>query len=233
VKTHRTVRGGRLRIALLAAFIVMTGTAYASTAPDTQQPGSGGTAAGAVQPGPARIHASVTRHVRRGSAVRVGGALRPAQGGRRLRIEVRSRGRWRRVGRARTGRGGRFRAKWQPGAAGRYRLRVRLSGRGPAAAASGPSRRVHVYRPGAASWYGPGLYGNGTSCGGSLTPGRLGVAHKTLPCGTRVTFRYGSRSVTVPVIDRGPFGGGREWDLTAATKQRLGFGSTGTVWTTE
>ena len=59
------------------------------------------------------------------------------------------------------------------------------------------------------------------------------MAHKRLPCGTRVTFRYRGRSVTVRVIDRGPYVGGREWDLTAATKARLGFGSTGTVWSTK
>jgi rare lipoprotein A (peptidoglycan hydrolase) len=58
------------------------------------------------------------------------------------------------------------------------------------------------------------------------------VAHKRLPCGTRVTFRHGGRSVTVPVIDRGPFAAGREWDLTSATKRRLGFPDTGTVWAT-
>jgi rare lipoprotein A len=34
------------------------------------------------------------------------------------------------------------------------------------------------------------------------------------------------------VIDRGPYVGAREWDLTAATKRRLRFGSTGTVWAT-
>ena len=63
-----------------------------------------------------------------------------------------------------------------------------------------------------------------------LGSGTLGVAHKSLPCGTRVTFRYRGRSVTVPVVDRGPFVGGREWDLTSATKQRLGFGNLGRIW---
>jgi rare lipoprotein A len=38
--------------------------------------------------------------------------------------------------------------------------------------------------------------------------------------------------VRVPVVDRGPYVAGREFDLTAATKQKLGFGSTGTVLTT-
>ena len=66
----------------------------------------------------------------------------------------------------------------------------------------------------------------------TLTPGTLGVANKTLPCGTKVTLRYHGRSVRVPVIDRGPYSGNREFDLTAATKARLGFASTGTVWST-
>jgi rare lipoprotein A len=113
-----------------------------------------------------------------------------------------------------------------------YRLRVRAGGDRFAAASVDRLARVRAYRPGHASWYGPGLYGNRMACGGTLTASTLGVAHKSLPCGTRVTFRYRGRSVTVPVVDRGPFIAGREWDLTSATKNRLGFGSTGTVWTT-
>lgn len=91
---------------------------------------------------------------------------------------------------------------------------------------------MNVYRPADASYYGPGLYGNGTACGKTLTPSTVGVANRTLPCGARVTLRYHGRTVTVPVIDRGPFSGNREYDLTAATKAKLGFGSTGTVLTT-
>jgi len=34
------------------------------------------------------------------------------------------------------------------------------------------------------------------------------------------------------VIDRGPFVGAREWDLTVALKRALGFGSGGIVYTT-
>jgi rare lipoprotein A (peptidoglycan hydrolase) len=60
----------------------------------------------------------------------------------------------------------------------------------------------------------------------------MGVASRTLPCGTLVTLRLGWRSVSVPVIDRGPYVEGREFDLTEATKQALGFGSTGEVWST-
>jgi rare lipoprotein A len=85
------------------------------------------------------------------------------------------------------------------------------------------------WRSSGSSWYGPGLYGNGTACGQTLTKGIVGVAHKTLPCGTKVTLRYRGHTVRVPVVDRGPYVGGREYDLTAATKERLHFGSTGTV----
>ena len=66
----------------------------------------------------------------------------------------------------------------------------------------------------AASYYGPGLYGDGLACGGTLQPGTLGVANKTLPCGTMVTLRYHGRTVTVPVVDRGPYVAGRDFDLT-------------------
>jgi rare lipoprotein A (peptidoglycan hydrolase) len=71
------------------------------------------------------------------------------------------------------------------------------------------------------------------ACGGPLTTNTLGVANKTLPCGTLVTLRYGDHSVRVPVVDRGPYVAGREFDLTEATKRALGFGSTGDVWSTD
>jgi rare lipoprotein A (peptidoglycan hydrolase) len=75
-----------------------------------------------------------------------------------------------------------------------------------------------------ASWYGPGFYGNRTACGQVFTPEILGVAHLSLPCGTLVTLVYGARSITVPVIDRGPYVAGRSIDLSNATKLALGCG---------
>jgi rare lipoprotein A len=93
--------------------------------------------------------------------------------------------------------------------------------------------RVNVFRDANASWYGPGLYGNRLGCGGTLTSSRLGVAHKTLPCGSKVTLRHGRRLVRVRVIDRGPYVGGRDYDLTAATARRLGFHGHGAIQTTE
>jgi hypothetical protein len=72
-------------------------------------------------------------------------------------------------------------------------------------------------------------YGLGLACGGVLGRYQLGVAHKTAPCGTLITFTYGGRSLTVPVIDRGPYIAGREWDLTGATAEALGFPGLGEI----
>ena len=68
------------------------------------------------------------------------------------------------------------------------------------------------------SWYGPGFNGNNGACGmfgsNGLGPEDVGVAHRTLPCGTRVTFRYNGRTVVTQVKDRGPYVAGRIWDMT-------------------
>ena len=93
--------------------------------------------------------------------------------------------------------------------------------------------RLNVYRSAYASWYGPGLYGGHLGCGGTLDAGDLGVAHKSLPCGTRVTLRHHGRVVRVPVIDRGPYAGGREYDLTEATARRLKFKGHGSIQSTK
>jgi rare lipoprotein A len=92
--------------------------------------------------------------------------------------------------------------------------------------------RLDAFRTAHASWYGPGLYGNRLGCGGILTTSTIGVAHKTLPCGTRLTLRHRGRIVRVRVIDRGPYVGGREYDLTAATARRLRFSGHGAILTT-
>jgi rare lipoprotein A len=181
----------------------------------------------------ARIGGRATRHARRGEQVRVRGALRPGKAGRTVHLQLRIAARWRTVDRDRTSSGGRYATTWRPPTQGAYRLRVRFAGDRANGEVTRKLRgRVNVYRPSAASWYGPGFYGSRRACGQTTSSSILGVANKSLPCDTRVTMRYHGRSVTVPVIDRGPFSGAREWDLTPATKERLGFGSTGTVWVT-
>jgi hypothetical protein len=100
------------------------------------------------------------------------------------------------------------------------------------------------------SFYGPGFYcilnqvktclpqGGGspwpkkTACGVLYTRTVVGVAHRTLPCGSLVAFRYGGRTVIAPVIDRGPYVAGRTWDLSGGLCTALRHCFTGTIkWT--
>jgi rare lipoprotein A (peptidoglycan hydrolase) len=83
------------------------------------------------------------------------------------------------------------------------------------------------FRYAGASWYGPGLWGHKTACGNTLRPHTLGVAHKTLPCGTTVKFVYHGNVLITQVIDRGPYVKGRAWDLTKAASDALGFEGVG------
>jgi rare lipoprotein A (peptidoglycan hydrolase) len=98
-----------------------------------------------------------------------------------------------------------------------------------ASAPSGEGLAFGAWRYGGASWYGPGLWGNKTACGMTLQPQTMGVAHKTLPCGTTVKFVYGGRAVVTQVIDRGPYIHGRAWDFTKAVSDALGFEGVGRV----
>jgi hypothetical protein len=84
-------------------------------------------------------------------------------------------------------------------------------------------------RDGEVSWYGPGFYGKRTACGYAMTESLRGVAHRTLPCGTKVTFRNpaNGRTVTTIVVDRGPYVSGRQWDLTGGLCLALGHCYTG------
>jgi len=81
------------------------------------------------------------------------------------------------------------------------------------------------------SWYGPGFWGRGGACGmfgpDGLSPDDVGVAHRTLPCGTKVTFRYNGVTVHTRVVDRGPYVAGRTWDMTKGLCTLLGHCFTG------
>lgn len=67
-----------------------------------------------------------------------------------------------------------------------------------------------------ATWYGPGFYGNRTACGQTLTRRLVGVAHRTLACGTRVAVRWRGMTIRTRVVDRGPWGvAGLNIDMTA------------------
>ncbi len=86
------------------------------------------------------------------------------------------------------------------------------------------------YRYAGASWYGGvSMWGRSTACGQVLRPSTIGVANKTLPCGTPVKFVWHGRSIVAPVIDRGPYVKGRSWDLTEAAADALEFEGIGRI----
>jgi rare lipoprotein A (peptidoglycan hydrolase) len=80
-----------------------------------------------------------------------------------------------------------------------------------------------------ATYYGPGLYGNRTACGVTLRHRTRGVAHRSLPCGTRVPVYRNGLIAIFPVIDRGPHTGGVQLDLTHAAARKLGMRTTSAV----
>jgi rare lipoprotein A (peptidoglycan hydrolase) len=79
-----------------------------------------------------------------------------------------------------------------------------------------PSRKAQI-----ATWFGPGFYGQKTACGQTMSPVIVGVASRTLPCGTLVLVNYKGHRLTVPVIDRGPYANGATWDLTLGAASAL------------
>jgi rare lipoprotein A len=124
------------------------------------------------------------------------------------------------------GHGGRFALKWRADHSGKLAFRAVVLTASASAAAASPSLRITVFHLSRASWYGPGFFGDRTACGKILRRSTLGVANRTLPCGTRVLIMYGGRTIRVPVIDRGPYVGGIYWDLTEATARALGITET-------
>jgi rare lipoprotein A (peptidoglycan hydrolase) len=95
------------------------------------------------------------------------------------------------------------------------------------AAADAPPVKGKVHTTGIATWFGPGFYGKQTACGQTLTPSVIGVANRTLPCGTLIKVSYQGRALTVPVLDRGPYSStGAAWDLTAGAAQALDITTT-------
>jgi hypothetical protein len=141
-------------------------------------------------------------------------------------VQVQEAGQWISIGQVETRPGGSFKLAWKPKRSGRYEVRAlpAIAGASDALAqeaAAADLGRVTVYRLQRTTWYGPGNYSARTACGKKLTKRTLGVAHRTLPCGTMVEFYKNGKSITVPVIDRGPFVRGVVWDLTIAAAKRV------------
>lgn len=162
-----------------------------------------------------------------GNRIRLGGTLFPKVTGRRVVVQQYNDGKWRTISRPRV-RNGRFSTTFRPQETDRRRI-LRAWFKGDATSL-GDKRAdsLRIYRRDLATWYGPGFYGNRTACGRTLGYSTLGVAHRTLPCGTKVAIMYRGRTVMVEVIDRGPYARSN-WDLTRETAERLGFSGTDSI----
>ena len=125
--------------------------------------------------------------------------------------------------------GGSFAAAWRPSRAGQMTIRAVIKGTQASSATAAPTLSITVYRRSTATLYGPGFYGHRTACGQILRRRTIGVANRTLPCGTPVQIFYKGQVITVPVIDRGPYAHGANWDLTMATGRALGMLGTAVI----
>ena len=211
------------RIAMLLAACLLGAPAAARSA---EPPSTGGTSA--PESDPALV---ATAHVLVGRVARFRGSFTARDAGRSVSVERFDAGTgWTEVAATTVRSDGSYAARWRTDVAGRHRARAVLrrpgiEDGGAALLSASPVQETSmtVYRPAVASWYGPGFYGRRTACGLRMTRTLLGVAHRRLPCGTEVALTYRGRSITVPVVDRGPFRPGRRWDLTAATAKALRF----------
>jgi hypothetical protein len=68
-----------------------------------------------------------------------------------------------------------------------------------------------------------------SGCGTLLDPKTLGVDHPVLPCGAKLFVEFGGRTVLTSVVDRGPFGPDREFEVTPALAELLGLSGVQTI----
>jgi rare lipoprotein A len=167
------------------------------------------------------------------SGLRVSGSLPTADAGQTVQVEFlggKTGWTWQAAAQTTVQSNGSYTAVWVPSVVGKFAVRALLGqASGATVAASVPTISVTVYRASLATLFGPGLYGRSTACGTILRRWTLGVANRTLPCGTPVAIFYAGRTLTVPVIDRGPYAHGANWDLTMATGKALGMYQTETI----
>jgi rare lipoprotein A len=220
-------------VAIATALSIGVLPAAAKQSHNTQEPKRANSHVTHQEPRRAKSHVTLhlsTHTVLSGNGVAVRGKVRPS-GRHRVKIVFRGAGSDRRTVTTRAN--GTFAERWVPAGTGNYSVRAYGVHDARTSSSKSLARRLTSYRYAGASYYGPGLWGNGVACGGTLLPATMGVAHKTLPCGTMVKLRYHGRTVTVPVIDRGPYVAGRDYDLTEAVRDRLHFPGVGKVLTNQ
>jgi rare lipoprotein A len=163
-----------------------------------------------------------------GNQLRITGRLPTADAGHTIEIERlghETQWAWSATAQATIRANGSFSAIWTTNHIGRFEIGLAIGGAG-----AGPVVMVTVFRSSFATWFGPIPGANHTACGELLTHKTLGVANRTLPCGTRVAIYFNGHTIVVPVIDRGPYANHADWDLTEGTARQLGFLAVGAHW---
>src|SRR4051812_31088069 len=223
-----------------ACLLVSGGTAVAADpaggsgygSPDAQYGpgGTGGVQYGAPvgEVGSPALHAIPVAML--GGPVQFGGTAAPGSAVTIQRLDPHT-GQWIEAATAQADPAGNFTATWRADHIGVFTVRALPAGSDQAhTSQAGDTIRMTVYKPALATWYGPGFYGHRTACGMRMTRDLLGVAHRGLPCGTQVALYYHGRTVTVPVVDRGPYGRrDAAYDLTAATARALDMTETSRI----
>ena len=230
-RAHITIRWLAASILVVLALVAMSANAAAKT--KHHGSGTGGTAAAPKvgQPVPAPVGsttgtitftpANVVEH----QSTLATGVLSQSDAGQPVSLEIEAKpGVWDSVANSTVGADGSFAINWKASVVGIFTMRV-VSGAVASAttSVSSPEAPLTIMSSVIASWYGPGFFGHRTACGETLTRHILGVASRTLPCGTPVTLTYNGQTLTVPVIDRGPYANSATFDLTYATASALGI----------
>ncbi len=235
----------------LCGLLTLPGAGWASsggtglTAGTTGLPASGGPAPITAQSGTTSVSSSgdgITLDTVASAPLSAGlafiGAAAPSAVGQPIEIErsgPATDGQWIPTASSVVSPSGLFGVIWTTDQTGRFQIRA-IAGTStstpatvaqPATATS--ALTVTVYGQSRATLYGPGFYGRDTACGQKLTTGMIGVASRTLPCGSAVAIYYEGRTLTVPVIDRGPYANHASWDLTMATARALGITGTAEI----
>jgi hypothetical protein len=83
---------------------------------------------------------------------------------------------------------------------------------------------------GLSSWYGWEFAGQHTASGAIFDPRLFTVANKELPLNVFLRIRYKGKCAIALLNDRGPYGGGRVFDVSEAVAEYLGYIGAGVVW---
>jgi rare lipoprotein A (peptidoglycan hydrolase) len=230
-----------LKLGAALGALAIAGPVAAATADETAAPSAGGLSY--VDPSAPTVFADGSTLVAPlgqmlGGPVQVSGSVAGTKPGDAVAVQqVDATGAWATVATATVGADGRYTATWTPARSGKTTVRAvpaataTTATRAVAAPATGAveGRALTLYKRSRVTWYGPGFYGRRTACGKRMSTKLLGVANKSLPCGTLVELYNDGNVVTVPVVDRGPFRKGTSYDLTAATAKALGVTATATI----